>query len=312
MGRVINHILLATDFSDHAGRARDYAYFLATEWKTRLTVLHVLEFQPGMDPDMPVNRMYLDYERQQAEKHLAAMTDTAFGGGMLMQTRLVTGIPSVVIDREADAAGADLIVLGTHGRTGLPHVLLGSTAERVVASAGCPVLTVRPIPEGHAASTDDPAAQRMRRLLVPLDFYDGSLEALEYAVQIAKHFGASITLMHVVEPVSYGLDFTLMPVVQGPAARTKVEGRLAQLAAPLAAQGLTTHCVVHGGTPADSILDWTGKQAYDLIVMGTHGRRGLSHFASGSVAEAVLRRSPCPVLTVKSPKYRRAGESPSE
>lgn len=301
MEKIITHILLATDFSDCAARARDYALYLAGQWKAKLTVLHVLEFQPGMDPDMPVNRQYLDYEQREAEKHLKALSETALGSGLLLRTRLVTGIPSVAVGREAAAAGADLIVLGTHGRTGLAHVLLGSTAERVVATAGCPVVAVKPCPEGAGA----PAAPGIRRLLVPLDFHDCSLEALEYAVQVATQTGASITLLHVMEPVSYGLDFTLTPAAQGPAAKEKMDGRLKELAAPLIRRGLTVDSAVQGGLPADAILDRAGKGRHDLIVMGTHGRRGLSHFASGSVAEAVLRQSACPVLTVKSPKFRR-------
>jgi len=305
MEPIMTHILLATDFSDCAARARDYALHWAEQWKAKLTVLHVLEFQPGMDPDMPVNRQYLDYEQREAEKHLKALSEAALGRGLLLRTRLVTGIPSVVVSREAAAAGADLIVLGTHGRTGLAHVLLGSTAERVVAAAGCPVMAVRPCPEEGAAPSGAPAAPRIRRLLVPVDFHDCSLEALEYAVQVAAHFGASITLLHVMEPVSYGLDFTLMPAAQGPAAQEKMDSRLKELAAPLTRQGLTVESAVQGGLPADAILDRAGKERHDLIIMGTHGRRGLSHFASGSVAEAVLRRAACPVLTVKSPKFRR-------
>ena len=69
------------------------------------------------------------------------------------------------------------------------------------------------------------------------------------------------------------------------------------------AQGLTAHSVVQGGNTADSILEWSRANRIDLIVMGTHGRRGMSHVLAGSVAQAVLRRAPCPVLTVKSPKF---------
>ncbi|TAJ10523.1 MAG: universal stress protein [Nitrospirae bacterium] len=300
MAPLITNILLATDFSDCAALAQDYALLLASTWKADLAILHVLEFQPGMDPELPVNHVYLEQLRKDAEQQLTDLRAQLARRGLAGESRHVTGIPSLRIAQEATEAGADLVVLGTHGRTGLAHVLLGSTAERVIASAPCPVLTVR---RQREPARPQAALPSIRRLLVPVDFSDHSLEALEYAARVAKQFGAALTLLHVIEPVAYGLDFTLSIGGDARETRAGLEARLADLAAPLLAQGLAVKPLVRGGTPADSILDWTRHQACDLIVMGTHGRRGLAHLAGGSVAEAVLRRAPCPVLTVKSPKF---------
>ena len=303
MAPLITKILLATDFSDCAALAQDYALLLASAWKADLAILHVLEFQPGMDPELPVNHVYLEQLRKDAEQQLTQLRAQLARRGLAGESRHVTGIPSLRIAQEATEVGADLVVLGTHGRTGLAHVLLGSTAERVIASAPCPVLTVRMHRE-PAQPPAAPAIPSIRRLLVPVDFSDYSLEALEYAARLAKQWGAALTLLHVMEPVSYGLDFTLaLGGEDAQATRTGLEARLADLATPLLAQGLAVDRHLRGGTPIDSILGWTSRQPCDLIVMGTHGRRGLSHLASGSVAEAVLRRAPCPVLTVKSPKF---------
>jgi nucleotide-binding universal stress UspA family protein len=136
-----------------------------------------------------------------------------------------------------------------------------------------------------------------------VDFSDCSLEAWEYAVQVAKLFKATVTLLHVLEPVSYGLDFTWSHAQDERRMRERLQTRLSDMVGLLKSQGLTGKQVLRGGTPADSILDSAGKDGCDLIVMGTHGRRGVSHFVSGSVAEAVLRRAVCPVLSVKSPKF---------
>lgn len=297
-------ILLATDFSDCAKQAQDYAIFLAGDWKAELTFFHVLEFQPGMDPDLPVNRMYLDQLRAESDRQLSQLVDTAGQRGLAVKARQVTGLPSQQIIQEAGRDQPDLIVVGTHGRSGLAHVLLGSTAERVVASAPCPVLTVRRGVDTPEPASDQTARPNIRAILVPLDFSDCSREALDYAARMAGHFGAALTLLHVVEPVSYGLDFTLVPSRQGPEMRAQLEARMAALTATLAAPWLTIDSVIRGGTPASSILDLAGQRPYDLIVMGTHGRRGLAHLTTGSVAEAVLRRAPCPVLTVKNLKVR--------
>ncbi len=305
MTPLVRRLLFATDFSDCAARAQEYALMLATACGASLDILHVLEFQPGMDPEYPVNSLYLGQLRKEATSHLDALVNQAARLGLKVQTHQVTGIPSRQITVTAKERDIDLIVLGTHGRTGLEHVLLGSTAERVVAWAPCPVLTVRLEPaqllpnEVQAAI----AAPAIRKILVPIDFSDCSLEALEYAVQAAEQFGASVTILHVMEPVSYSLDFTLIHAREARAQRERVEARLGELTAPLRRQGLHANYVLRGGIPVDSVLGWSREQAYDFIVMGTHGRRGISHLLSGSVAEAVLRRASCPVLTVKSPKF---------
>ncbi len=305
MSPLATRLLFATDFSACAARAQEYALFLAAACGAGLDVLHVLEFQPGMDPDFPVNQLYLEQLRKEAGGQLDALMRQAALRGLQAKTHQVTGIPSQRITAMAKDLDADLIVLGTRGRTGLEHLLLGSTAERVVAQAPCPVLTVRlnpaQPPSGRARPAD--AAPAIRTILAPIDFSDCSLDALEYAAQAAKQFDAAVTILHVMEPVSYSLDFSLIHAGEARAQRERVETRLKDLTALLRREGLTAAHILRGGLPADSVLDWSREEAYDLIVMGTHGRRGVSHLASGSVAEAVLRRAPCPVLTVKSPKF---------
>jgi nucleotide-binding universal stress UspA family protein len=110
-------------------------------------------------------------------------------------------------------------------------------------------------------------------------------------------------LLHVLEPVSYGLDFTLSHVRTGEQVRESWIKRLDELASSHQHPHVLVESRLRGGLPADSILDSAQTLPCDLIVMGTHGRRGISHTLSGSVAEAVLRKARCPVLTVRSPKF---------
>lgn len=169
----------------------------------------------------------------------------------------------------------------------------------------CPVLTIPT--ERHRAegsSSMEKTSATLNRILVPVDFSDCSLDALEYGALVAQRSQASITLLHVLESVSYGLDFTLPRVMKREQVRTELTGRLSKLASALASAGVPSEFAISGGLPADSLLDTARSQLVDLIIMGTHGRRGLSHTLFGSVAESVLRRSSCPVLTVRSPKFR--------
>ncbi|MEK7349810.1 MAG: universal stress protein [Nitrospirota bacterium] len=300
---MIKRILFATDFSRWARRAEDYACALACSWRASLTVLCVAEFPPGLNPDYPVNQEYLADLMKRASSQLDDLKGRAEPRGIAITTRMATGIPSEEVIAAARAEGSDLIVVGTRGKTGLAHILLGSTAERVIRGAPCPVLAVRTEP---ADNEDESALSRsvtLERILVPVDFSDCSLDALKYAVVVAKQAQASLMLLHVLEPVSYGLDFTLG---QSRARHLEVETwtkRLEELAATHQHPDMVVESRLRGGVPADSILDAAKTLPCDLIVMGTHGRRGISHTISGSVAEAVLRKAHCPVIAVRSQKF---------
>ena len=300
---MIKRILLATDFSRWAKRAEDYACALACSWRASLTVLSVAEFPPGLNPDYPVNQQYLADLLKHASSQLVDLKGRAERRGIAVTTRVATGIPSEEVITAARAEDSDLIVVGTRGKTGLEHVLLGSTAERVIRGAPCPVLTVRMEP---ADNEDDGVLSRLvtlERILVPVDFSDCSLDALEYAVVVAQQSKASLMLLHVLEPVSYGLDFTLSHIRTREQVRESWTKRLEDLASSHQHSNVPVESRLRGGLPADSILDSAQTLPCDLIIMGTHGRRGISHTISGSVAEAVLRKSLCPVLTVRSPKF---------
>jgi nucleotide-binding universal stress UspA family protein len=299
----ITRILLATDFSRPAGRAEEYAASLAATWHAGLTVMTVLEFPPGMDPEYPVNQQYLAQRMSEACDQLADLKQRALRRGIQAGTRIATGIPSEQILEAAQGENADLVVLGTRGKTGLAHVLLGSTAERVIRRSPCPVLAV------HMDQSSKPGPVVLDRLLVPIDGSDCSLDALEYAAIVAKLAKASIDLLHVLEPVAYGLDFTFANAQQRTQTRDRATKQVDELCSALSASGLTVKRHVVGGVPIDSILSQAQALSSDMIVMGTHGRRGLSHVLAGSVTEAVLRRAPCPVLTVRSPKFH-AGRQP--
>jgi nucleotide-binding universal stress UspA family protein len=270
-------------------------------------VLCVAEFPPGLNPDYPVNQQYLADLRKNASSQLDDLKGRAERRGIAITTRVASGIPSEEVIAAAQAEDSDLIVVGTRGKTGLAHVLLGSTAERVIRGASCPVLAVRTEP---ADNEDESVLSRpvtLERILVPVDFSDCSLDALDYAAMVAQQAKASVMLLHVLEPVSYGLDFDLGHFRSREDVRESWTKRLEQLAATHQQPHMPIEYRLRGGFPADSILDAAKTLPCDLIVMGTHGRRGISHTISGSVAEAVLRKAHCPVIAVRSQKVGPSG-----
>ncbi len=143
-------ILLPTDFSEFSARATRYACALAEQFGSELHVLHVLETIESMAPDFGMGLALpgrIVESKRAAEKALDGVVDTNWAAGRSIVKATVEGTPFLEIIRYAKQHDIDLIVVGTHGRSGLVHVLMGSVAEKVVRKAPCPVLTVRP--EGH-------------------------------------------------------------------------------------------------------------------------------------------------------------------
>ena len=143
---MFSKILLPTDFSDCSEEAARVARLLAERFGSRIVVLHVLDEPAALDPmfrgDVPLEMLRTRMERF-ARESLDIFLAAHFFGFANLDTVLASGIPYREIIRKARECGAGLIVIGTHGRTGVEHVIFGSTAEKVVRNAPCPVFSVR-------------------------------------------------------------------------------------------------------------------------------------------------------------------------
>lgn len=139
-------ILIAIDFSENSELAFDYAMTMATQFNSQLTIMHVInepvDLRGFYVPHISFEQLEKEIE-ESAAKMMETFCSTKLGSFSNFQKIIVSGIPYEEITRKADEIGASLIILGTHGRTGLDHILFGSTAERVVRSAVCPVMTIR-------------------------------------------------------------------------------------------------------------------------------------------------------------------------
>src|SRR5690606_2906760 len=219
----------------------------------------------------------------------------AAGGGEVAVVRAERRAETPVLGILAYAQdhAPDLIVMGTHGRSGVDRLLLGSVAEDVVRLADCPVLTIRPDTE--------PAPLGVRRVLAPVDFSAASWLAVAYAKHLAALTGAPLALVHVVETLpSYGL-VDIPPSFPPPSVEVEAEAREALLDLAREAGGPPVEVVPHvvAGHPTIGVLEAAAALAPDLLVLPTHGRSGLKRLVLGSVAEQVVRRGPCPVLVVR-------------
>ena len=310
MVNIVTHVLVPTDFSPSSIPAFRYAIEWAKVFEAQLTLLHVHSLQPGLEIDSGIAHKYLEEQRNLAREELEKLLAEARQQVPLASMELQAGLPSECICQVAREKQCDLIVMGTHGWTGFNRVLFGSVADRVIQRAPCPVLSI-PHREDTAVSAMHPLEILPRHVVLPLEFSDCSMDAYEYAVQIAKWFDAPLTLVHAIEPLSYSLDFTLTHPLEEKTNREKVEKRLANLAAVLSEQGLSAGYELLDKSTVNGILETSAVQQADLIIMGTHGRKGISRMVLGSTASKVLEESPYPVLTVKSPKFE-GGHHPSQ
>lgn len=146
----LQKILLPTDFSDYSAAARSYACELAARFDAELHLLHTLEHQYSLTPEFGFGLappMQISESKLAAENALSRLLDPGWCANRKVVHRVLEGSPKAEIVRYARAENIDLIVISTHGRTGLAHMLIGSVAETVVRTSSCPVLTVRP--KGH-------------------------------------------------------------------------------------------------------------------------------------------------------------------
>jgi len=139
------HILVPTDFSEYADYALDYAIELAQKLQARLTLLHIIQLTPMTMGDMYGYSLeaYLEAMESEAQKHMEGLLNRLHQEGLEGETAIVQGAPFQIIVDMAESRDVDLIVMGTHGRTGLTYALMGSVAEKVVRLAPCPVLVTR-------------------------------------------------------------------------------------------------------------------------------------------------------------------------
>ncbi len=299
---VLKRILFATDFSDDARRAQEYAIHLAGAWGAALDVLHVIETPHWGSANME-SFATIGRARTAAARQLQEVRDELARKGVAAKVRLVLGNPTELVCHMARDKGAALIVLGMQGFNSPEYGLIGSTTQGVVKDAPCPVLAVPGGRDDVSRTPPTDGEPLIRSVLAPLDFSSPSLDAVEYAVHLAQGVGAALTLMHVLEPACYDLDCGLGLIEEESSRRDYWNRQLMELRDAINTFGLQADLEISGGLPSDAILACALRHHADLIVMGTHGRRGVSAERFGSVADAVLRRATCPVVTVKTPRF---------
>jgi nucleotide-binding universal stress UspA family protein len=302
----IRRILCPVDFSEHSRRALDHAIAIARWYESTVTVLHVFSSAPiAVGAPGPVffePMVLLPDDRDRLLADTQAFARAAGAPGITIEALVREGNTAAEILEQAAGMKADLIVIGTHGRSGVERLLLGSVAEKVLRRAGCAVLTVPT--ESPDAVPAGPVLYR--RILCPVDFSDASLNALKYAISMAQEADGQLTVLHVVAhefenaadaaSIVYDAGMTLGSFVKQREEALRRRLREAVATAPefCGVESLLTH-----GKPWREVLRVAAARQSDLIVMGVQGRGAADLLFFGSTAQHVVREASSPVLTLR-------------
>jgi nucleotide-binding universal stress UspA family protein len=295
----IQRVLCPVDFSETSRHALDHALAVAKWYEARVTVLHVIHPLLVLDP--PV--LFVEASREPALTDVGSMRerlrkwlDAANAPGNI-EIAIDEGNPVLRILSHAASLPADLIVMGTHGRSGFDRFALGSVAEKVLRKAGCPVVTVPP----PAIAT---SVVPVKRLLCPVDFSESSLAALRFAFSLARESDARLTILHAVEWPASDEASVVEHVFKLPDVRRQLEKDSHDRLASLIPADVRPWCQpvtkVVFGRPHVTILNIATEERADLIVMGVRGRAAMDLTLFGSTTNQVVRRANCPVLTLRT------------
>ncbi len=303
-GLAIANILTPVDFSPASLQAIEFAMPLVKEFGAHLHLAYVDNEYSKFNPAPLLALLSLD-RRDAVLRHLrraAKKYSSSLRGAESVHS--LKGRPFEEICRLAREIPSDLIVMSTRGNTGIKHLTLGSTAERVLRYSPCPVLVVRPTDQQKGAGRNGKMQSiGFRKILVPIDFSECSLAGLNYAKALARHFGSTLVLLNSVAPQYYVTSDEYarydLPLLMEQLEQTSRE-QMRDLVRHTDWKGIKVESSLQIGHPGQQICARAEEQAADVIVTATHGRTGLKHVLLGSTAEYVVRHASCPVFVVPS------------
>jgi nucleotide-binding universal stress UspA family protein len=302
-------ILVPLDGSELAEIALPYAEEIAGKMGSEVIIIHVKE--PTENPEKPEHQPYVSKIAARTEQNIKKSHVIAPGEKIKVTSAVIgaSGILTHPAEEIVDYAGKEnvsLIIMATHGRTGIRRWALGDTANKVVRSFKCPVLLIR-------AAMKTTANVHLDKVLVPLDGSKASEAVLPYVVELVSRFKNSIMLIHVVERVFHVYPVYESAVYYGGAGMVQVpynaeemkpykqaaDEYIQKVNERLSAENIKTDYEVKIGSPSEEIIKAADEMKADLVIMSTHGHSGFGRWDHGSIADKVLHGGNTPLLLVR-------------
>lgn len=273
----VRNILFATDFSPCSETVFPYVCSVARKYDATLHIVHVISPEViSIDPPLVLQA------RETAERQMQDMATSEQLEGVRHSEVIAEGDVTEAINKTVYDAKIDLVMVGTHGRTGIRKLVLGSVAEDVVRNATCPVLTL-----GPKVAADARREAKFNHILFATELKPENPQALNYALSLASEHNAALTMFHAIP---------LAPVVDAETATAMIRRKLLEMV-HTDLNGPLPEAVVEIGNPADLIVNAAAMRHADVIVLGAHRPAILSTHLMDT-AYKVIVGAPCPVLTV--------------
>jgi nucleotide-binding universal stress UspA family protein len=300
MRKQFKNILCATDFSDFSNHTVSYGVALAKEFEAKLFICHVIdlssvaiygEFQ--LDPVGQQNRIMEDANAQ--------LEDLTGNQPVAWEPLITVGKPADEIARAVEEKEIDLVITATRGRSGLKRIILGSVTERLMRTLACPLL-VMSSPEHDPVGTAD-REFKLKKILVGCDFSPDSGQAFNHGLSLAQEFQSELHLAHVIEPPAQpdllkGETSVTFEIRED--YRDLLTNKLKDMVPEEAGNWCTPQTSLLEGQPYEELVNYAESNDIDMIVLGVRGHGLVKTLFLGSTTDRVIRRSPCPVLSVSS------------
>ena len=309
-------IVCASDFSEQSASALEWAVAFARREGLRIDLIHI-EPEPTRDPELlATDAATFEAARlHDARERLALAATAAVRAGVTVQPHVLAGQPELRIVEHARLHGARAIVVGATGRPVLERWVLGSVAERTIRTATCPVIVVPRHPAGRPwlAARGGASAPALQALVGLEGADEGGLELVRFAAGLRRRGPCDVTFLHLYWPTEeyarLGLRGARNPLEVDPDVVANVEPRLRALIDGLPGQGSVRLDIQPAfGAPSANIEMAADDHPYDLLVVGSHQRHGLSRVLEGSVAESLARHATrAPVACVPVARSAPAG-----
>lgn len=287
----VNNILYLTDFSEPSEAALPFAAAIAREYGAKIYAYHALIPAAYVYTTPELVQTGIEAQEEAAEINMKRAEAQLVGVPHEMVVERSIGIwPS--LEQAVKDYKADLVVLGTHGRTGAQKLLLGSVAEEVFRRSRVPVLTI-----GPGARRGSHAGAKFHHVLYATDFSKESLAAAPYAISMAEENQARLVLLHVMRPST-----TPLSEREAQDALSNATFQLHEIVPASAELWCTAEAIVREGNPAEKILEVAKEKGADLIVLGVRDRGthlGAATHLERATAHKVVAHAACPVLTVR-------------
>jgi nucleotide-binding universal stress UspA family protein len=275
--KAMKHILVPCDFSDPAVQAFKFAAQIASQSKGQVTLLNVVEIPVMHDtvlmPVLSFEEAFLREAREKADKNFQKMKEK-WGSDIKMNYQVSYGATSSTIREVAEEIKADLIVMGTHGASGMKELVIGSNAEKIVRTSPIPVISVKKNVRGA-----------VKDIVFPVTPFQDDENLFQKVKALQYFFQAKLHLLFVNTPGVFVRDSVSRP-------------QLTALAKRLLLKDYTIN-IYNDLSEEDGIRGFAQSIGADMVAIGTHGRRGLNHLVTGSIAEDIVNHLECPIWTFK-------------